>query len=83
MLLIMLFSSFFIAAHADHECSGADCPVCACIQQCENTIWGMGSGAAAILAVIMPVIIFLRSISMGVPSILWDTPVSTKVRLNN
>ena len=43
VLFIMLFSSFYICAEADHHCSGEDCPVCACIQICENVIRQMGS----------------------------------------
>ena len=83
MLIVVLFSSFYIAAHADHECTGEDCPICACIQQCENNIRGIGSGVATISAVIIPVFITLLIICYGVLSLRWDTPVSTKVRLNN
>ena len=43
VLFIVLFSSFYICAEADHHCSGEDCPVCACIQICENVIRQMGS----------------------------------------
>lgn len=83
MLVVMLFSSFFIAAHADHDCTGEDCPICACIQQCENTIRGIGSSITAESAVIIPVLISLLIISLGVPSFQRDTPVSAKIRLNN
>ena len=83
MLVVMLVSSFFIAAHADHDCTGGDCPICACIQQCENTIRGIGGGITAESAVIIPVLISLLIMSFGVPSFQWDTPVSAKVRLNN
>ncbi len=83
MLVIMLFSSLFIAAHADHDCTGEDCPVCACIQQCENTIQGMGSGISFMSAEMLPVFLLLLLISFVVPSFRQDTPVSAKVRLNN
>ncbi len=83
MLVVMLFSSFFIAAHADHDCTGEDCPICACIQQCENTLRGIGSGITALPAVIISVLISLLIMSFGVSSFQRDTPVSAKVRLNN
>ena len=83
MLLVMLFSSFYIAAHADHDCTGEDCPICACIQQCENTIRGAGIGITVLLAVCLPVLLSLQIQSFGVPAVWWGTPVSTKVRLNN
>ena len=83
MLVVMFVSSFFIAAHADHDCTGEDCPICACIHQCENTIRGAGSDITVMSAVIIPVLISLLLMSFGVPSFQWDTPVSVKVRLNN
>ncbi len=82
MLIVMLFSSFFISAHADHDCKEADCPICACIRQCENSIRSTG-GIAAVSAIVMPVFIALRFISFDVPQLKRDTPVSAKVRLNN
>ncbi|MCR5649665.1 MAG: hypothetical protein K6F86_00615 [Lachnospiraceae bacterium] len=83
MLVVVLFSSFFIAAHADHDCTGEDCPICACIQQCENNIHGTGSGITDFSVVILPVFITFLFISFGAPSFKLGTPVSTKVRLNN
>ena len=83
MLIVVLFSSFYIASHADHECTGEDCPICACIQQCENNIRGIGSGVATISAVIIPVFIAFQFISYGVSLFRLSTPVSAKVRLNN
>lgn len=38
MLAVMLFSAFYITAEAEHDCSGHDCPICVCIQQCENML---------------------------------------------
>ena len=83
MLLVVLFSTFFIASHADHDCTGKDCPICAFIQQCENNIRVTGSGITAVFAVIMPAFIALLLISFGVSSFQPNTPVSAKVRLNN
>ncbi|MCR5403641.1 MAG: hypothetical protein K6E91_07475 [Butyrivibrio sp.] len=83
MLFSMLFSSFFIGAHGVHSCTGEDCPICACIQQCENTIRGLGSGISFVSAVILPAFLLSLFISFVVPSFKQDTPVSTKVRLNN
>ena len=83
MLVVMLVSSFFIAAHADHDCTGEDCPVCAFIQQCENNIRGAGGGITYISVVILPVFLSFLLISADILSFQWGTPVSTKVRLNN
>ncbi len=83
MLLMMLFSSFFLAAHADHDCTGEDCPICVCMHQCENIIRGAGNGIAAMSAVIVPVLLSVLLLSLGVCFVQEDTPVSEKVRLNN
>ncbi len=83
MLIIVLFSVFFIAAEADHDCCGDDCPICACIHLCENTLEQIGSGAAAQAAVIIPVILFCISILLSFCVCRQETPVSKKVRLNN
>lgn len=48
---VMAFSVFFIAAEADHDCTGADCPICAEIAMC-ITLLQTTSVAAAITATI-------------------------------
>ncbi len=83
MLLFMLSSFFFISSHVHHNCHGEDCPVCACIQMCENSIRGCGSEAAAVASVIIPILAFILTISAGVNSFTPDTLVSRKVRLDN
>ena len=83
MLMVVLFSSFFIAAHADHECDDRDCPVCACIQQCEKNLRGAGDGIITGMSVIIPLLVFFLPVSLPVCSLTGDTPVSQKVRLNN
>ncbi len=83
LLFLMLFSAFYLAAEADHDCTGEDCPICACIRQCGNTLRLMSDGAAApvipallagffLLPVLFPAIWFSR-----------QTPISQKVRLNS
>ncbi len=83
MLLVMLSSAYFLAAHADHDCDGEDCPVCACIHQCENLIRGVGDCAAAVSAVLLPVFLTFLFLSCGIGPMIGDTPVSMKVRMNN
>ena len=38
VLLAVLSSAAFIAAEADHDCTGEHCPVCQQISICENTL---------------------------------------------
>ena len=37
ILVIMLYSAFFVAAEADHDCVGEGCPICYQIDACQNT----------------------------------------------
>ncbi len=84
MLVIMLFSAFYIAAEADHDCAGEDCPVCACIQQCETRMRVFGEGAGVQLSAVIPVLfVLLISSFLSAASFAADTLVSQKVRLNH
>ena len=83
MLVIVLFSAFYIAAETDHDCCGEDCPICACIHQCENILRGIGDGAAVRSAAVAPVILILFAAAFVIAAVSQDTLVSRKVRLNN
>ncbi len=82
ILAVTLFSAFFIAEHADHHCKGGDCPVCACIHQCESMLRGCGgvsSDAHVYLQVLMVFAVFavMRYLRND------NTPVACKVRMND
>ena len=83
MLMIVLFSAFFIAAETHHDCCGEDCQICACIQQCEKTLCGIGDGAVTQAAFIAPVILSLLAAVFSLTTVVQGTLVSRKVRLNN
>ena len=83
LLVIMLFSAFYIAAETDHVCTGEDCPICACIAQCENILYQLGDGITVQLAVIVPIIFMLVVAFLFASDFARETPVSRKVRLNN
>ncbi len=83
MLVVILFSVFFIAAEARHDCSGENCPICACIQQCENTLNQLGDGIVCQADVIIPAIILFAAIFFSARTFCQDTLITRKVRLNN
>ena len=80
-LLALLLSAFYVAAEADHDCTGEDCAVCALIHLCENLL---RSFAAVILmaAVLASVLLFFAAarFACGFRRL---TPVSGRVRMNN
>lgn len=74
-LFVMLASFFYIAKEENHNCTGEDCPVCACIHQAEQNLKNLGTGLA--VAAMAPVRKFCRylwqlfsalSLSAGLPS---------------
>ena len=83
MLVFVLLSGFFIAAEAGHDCCGEDCPICACVQICENTLRQIVGGAAGQTALILPVILYCISCVIFVCVFVQETPVTKKVRMDN
>ena len=51
---VLFLSGLFIITHAEHICTGEDCPVCAEIEACVSAIRllseAVGTGAVAVLA---------------------------------
>lgn len=83
MLFTLLFSVAFIAAEADHDCSGAGCSICLEIKACVNTLRFQSAAVAA--AGILICELFARR---GLCRALFtrfssDTPVDLKVKFSD
>ncbi|MCR5586609.1 MAG: hypothetical protein K6F77_03665 [Lachnospiraceae bacterium] len=83
ILAFVLFSAFFIAEEIHHDCCGEDCPICACLEQCENTLTQICDGLVAQFAVIIPVVSLLLAIIILDCQNSSETLVSKKVRLDD
>ena len=83
MLVIMLFSVLYIAHEADHNCSGEDCAICACIQQCENLLRHSRSAVSFSAAVSLSFSCLIPFLCLSASVLAAETPVSAKIRLNN
>ncbi len=82
MAFSVLFLSAFIACEAGHDCEGEDCPVCQCIMQCENILRNIDGGVT--LHSIVPLCFcFVSAVCVGICPVVFTTPVSMKVRLND
>ena len=82
-VLVMLSSSIFLIEHADHDCAGADCPVCEQLYHCAQNLKSLAATAAIALsavgfAVVSPVAP-CGNMYAGVPC----TPVLLKVKHSN
>lgn len=83
VMFIMLASLFFVANEIKHDCTGADCPICACLQQAKQNLKQLGNGAVEI-AVLAFQVFFVCGIVLSIACVRpMLTPVSEKVRLNN
>ncbi len=83
LLLTVLLSSFYVSTEIHHHCSGEDCPVCACVQQCENLLHRIGDGSAAALALVIPVCCLFVVMLFAVNRLGRETLVTQKIRLND
>lgn len=83
VLVVMLSSSLFIIEHADHDCSGEDCPICQQIYLCTQTLKTLS--LAVIAAVVFYAFSALLSITIRQVETVCvpHTPVSLKVKLTN
>ena len=48
VLFVILYSALFIAAHADHDCVGDDCPICYQINICQSTLKNLSFAVSAV-----------------------------------
>ncbi len=83
MLLIMLLSVFFIAVEAVHDCSGEDCPICICIEQCENILHQVSDGMVSVISMLLPVVCIPFLLFLFVFNLPRETLVSKKVRMDD
>ena len=83
VLFVMLFSVCYIAAEANHDCTGEDCPICCQISLCENTLKSLGNAIAIVIvaAFIGAFMLFLPTFSKK--QVVHITLVSLKVKLSN
>lgn len=83
VLLALVFSAFYIAAGADHDCLGESCEVCRHIAQCEKLLRTLLLLAAAALFAVAKDALFSVRPTDRAASCVGDTPVSLKVKLSD
>ena len=83
IIFVSLASLFYIFSETKHECSGENCPVCACIHHAQQALRNLSSGAAA--GQLMTVLFISLFVAFAVHFfvISCDSPVKRRVRLNN
>ena len=84
LLAVMTFSSVFILLEHDHDCSGADCPVCLAIHQAKKNMTCLGLGEGNMTASVPSQVPSLQQYRFyaAVPAAVPATLVFLKVRQN-
>ncbi len=81
--LIMLVSALYMAEEAHHECTGEDCPICECLHLCEGIMYETEAAEGLLIAAAVTVLIAFISRTGAGYILLYDTPVSEKVRMDS
>ncbi len=84
LVLFVLMTSLFVIAHeADHDCTGENCPVCAFIAVCRNTLKTLGDALIAAAVVFGCLCLAWSAAAFSRTEIYNESPVSLKVKLLN
>lgn len=83
MLAAILCSAVYIATETGHDCSGEDCPICACLQICDNILNRIGGGTALQEPGALQAVRFVLLVPLPVCYAIRDTLILQKVRMNN
>ena len=82
-VFVTLASLFYIAKEENHQCTGEDCPICACVHQAKQVLRNLGT-TPAVGFFVSPVIFIAGTVILpGFWIILSISLVHQKVRLND
>lgn len=79
----MLYSALYIAAEANHDCVGENCPICYQINVCKNTLKNLSLAVCAVAFAAAFTHTLCRSISSCANVTQSYTLVSLKVKLTD
>ena len=83
IFFVMLYSALYIAAEANHDCVGENCPICYQISVCENTLKNLSLAVCAVAFAAAFTYTLCRSISACADVTPSYTLVSLKVKLTD
>ena len=82
-LLAVLSSLTFCAEEVNHDCTGADCAVCAQLKLCENILHAGKDGSGQFIRTPAPHFVLVALLSLWSPLLLIKTPIRLKVKLSD
>lgn len=83
IIFILLFSVFFEAFEAHHDCEGEDCEICLALEACANLTQDIRTGASAAVPVSIFVLFIAASMACASRSMPHITPVDLRIQMNN
>lgn len=83
LVLFLSLTTAFLVKEVNHECCGKDCPVCAEIIRCGQTVREMGGCLLLAVFTFLAAAYFLQPVLFIISVIPAATPVSRKIRMNN
>ena len=82
-LLAVLVSLAFCAEEVNHDCTGADCAICAQLNLCENVLRTGKDGSGQFIWTPAPHFVLAALLSLCSPLLLMKTPIRLKVKLSD
>jgi len=79
LLAVVVFSSAFVTAEADHDCTGQDCPICLEVQNCLGNFQLLGSAGGVASCQSLPT---FRATSEAFVACAYRAPSLTLQRLD-
>ena len=83
MVVIILFSAFYVVSEAGHDCCGDCCPICVQIDQCNALLRSAGEGTAALITAFMLALAVSIVLISSAKNVFLPTLVTQNVRMNN
>ena len=83
VFFVMLYSALYIAAEANHDCVGENCPICYQISVCQNALKNLSLAVSAAAFAAAFTYTLCRSISACADVTPSYTLVSLKVKLTD
>ncbi|QAT42937.1 hypothetical protein [Aminipila luticellarii] len=83
LLAVLCLSVAFLVKYTDHACSGEGCTVCTELQACTQFLLHTGIPALAVICVSSAFFVLAKNSIQTYFIILFDTPITRKVRMND
>lgn len=83
VISVMLFSAVYLEEHANHDCTGGDCPICAMMSQCSNHLKQITEVIVAAVSVTFFAVTYEVMQKYAVNLVSFRSLISQKVRMDN